>query len=1275
MEFWMMKRGLWSVLGEFCTLIRPGRAWARRGAVQPFRGPVTLVVSGLFCAALAACGGGGGETATTETSTARALSADTSCNDLEVARLLAISIHIESEERERNIALLTRCNKEMLDRDIQALALAAESVDNRARPLALAQPKEETLNFESPHVHPLSLTPDGNTLLAVNTAGHSLEVFTVSGTALTLKSSIRVGLDPVTVRALSNTRAWVINHAADTVSVVDLERGTVVQTLETDNEPTDVVFAGSPARAFVTASKANKVNVFDAANPTAAGRQTIDIQGLNPRALAVSSDGSTVYAAIFESGNGTRISGGRIVVDGVLADNDVAMINASTLAVTYRRKLMTMVMGIAVNPANGRISVVGTESLNNVVGEPELNGIFVRSHLASFTPNGAATVRDLNPHLTYTVRSVAPSLRAQSVADPRGIAWRSSGTQAFVTGMGSNNVAVIDADGARLGHFDVGAGPTGVVLKDSANLGFVLNRFDGSISTIDLNGRRAVATTAFFDPTPEAVKRGRRFLFDARMTSGLGQASCASCHVDGRTDRLAWDLSDPNAANVSVPMASNNSVGALTGTSVSLGGNKGPMVTQTLIDIMDFPRFHWRGDRNSIDEFNGAFTKLMAADRGLNGSEMADLKAYLSTLWMQPNPYRRIDDSRPNSVVLPDGRTVTSANMNSLRGNNPTSNNCLGCHSGQGNATRNFGANPEVGSHIIAPSLPGLYNRLGQEQGLSGFGFFHDGAANVNVAARISTFESNPAFLAEIMTLEGPSGPLVGAELRNAPHAGIGKGLTVNGSPTAAQSALLTQIQDIAQSSPHAALVAHALVNGIERGFVYQGSNAYRIDARAQAQWTQAQLLALAANGQPVTFMLVAQGTETRIALDRDLNGVWNFDQANGNADTVTVRGGATLAGGVGARMELRINGSLVANRMVTSIASTDMVFQTPTIKPGDRIDLVFTNDDTVNGEDRNLFVESITAAGVTLPSTAPQVIIDQGDGALAFDGLEITPAASIGGWIPWNAAMRFTVPSGGTGDTVTVQARATLAGGVGAQMELRLNGVLVGSRLVNNTVLQDLVFNTPPVQPGDRIDVVFTNDAEVAGQDRNLHIQAITTRQLALPANNPGVTIDRGSGALAFDGLETVTAASTDGWLPWNAAMRFVVPVDSAGSTITLRGRSTLAAGLGAAVELRLNGVLVGSRMLGNTTVQDIVFNAPTVLTGDRIDVVFTNDAFINDEDRNLFVESVTANGVTLSSMAAGVTIDVGEGATAFDGLDVIPASTYGGWVPWTAAMRFVAR
>src|SRR5262245_9301714 len=158
------------------------------------------------------------------------------------------------------------------------------------------------VNWETPHVHPLDLTPDGARLLAVNTADNRLEIFTVTSAGLIHTGAVTVGLDPVSVRARTNSEAWVINHVSDTVSVVNLSTLNVVRSFHPGDEPTDVVFAGNPTRAFVCVSQENKVRVYDP-DDVGAPIATIPIQGEDPRALAT--DGSSVYAAIFESGNRT----------------------------------------------------------------------------------------------------------------------------------------------------------------------------------------------------------------------------------------------------------------------------------------------------------------------------------------------------------------------------------------------------------------------------------------------------------------------------------------------------------------------------------------------------------------------------------------------------------------------------------------------------------------------------------------------------------------------------------------------------------------------------------------------------------------------------------------------------------------------------------------------------------------------------------------------------------------------------------------------------------
>ena len=170
-------------------------------------------------------------------------------------------------------------------------------------------PASSFTNFESAHVSPIAITPNGEKLLAVNTANNSLEVFTLSAAGMVHFATIPVGLDPVTVRARTDNEAWVVCQVSDEISIVDLTLKATIRSLDTKNEPADLVFAGSPQKAYVSCAERESILVFDPANLGTAPAEIL-LKGEQPRALAVSPNGNTVYCAFFESGNATTVLNG-----------------------------------------------------------------------------------------------------------------------------------------------------------------------------------------------------------------------------------------------------------------------------------------------------------------------------------------------------------------------------------------------------------------------------------------------------------------------------------------------------------------------------------------------------------------------------------------------------------------------------------------------------------------------------------------------------------------------------------------------------------------------------------------------------------------------------------------------------------------------------------------------------------------------------------------------------------------------------------------------------
>ena len=205
-------------------------------------------------------------------------------------------------------------------------------------PRAGAQP-DYTL-FESDPVRPIALSPDGTRLFVVNTPGGHLEIYDLSTGSAVPEAAVPVGLEPVAVAARNNNEVWVVNHLSDSVSVVDVSvvPPRVVRTLLVGDEPRDIVFAGPGGnRAFITTAHRGQnspypdgdydvpgigradVWVFNATSLGASLGGTpltiVTLFGDRPRALAVTPDGSKVYAAVYRSGNQTVAVSESLVCD------------------------------------------------------------------------------------------------------------------------------------------------------------------------------------------------------------------------------------------------------------------------------------------------------------------------------------------------------------------------------------------------------------------------------------------------------------------------------------------------------------------------------------------------------------------------------------------------------------------------------------------------------------------------------------------------------------------------------------------------------------------------------------------------------------------------------------------------------------------------------------------------------------------------------------------------------------------------------------------------
>jgi DNA-binding beta-propeller fold protein YncE len=865
------------------------------------------------------------------------------------------------------------------------------------------------INFETAPVHPIELGPDGRTLAVCNLPDNRIELFDVSSGTPQRTGSLLVGHDPVSVRFRTTNELWVVNHISSSVNVIDLTTRQITAILQTKAGPADLVFAGDNKQAYVSCSKEDTIQVFHPETHILIRESAI--AGDRPKALAVSPDGASVYAAIFESGNASTILAPRLtpldqpplpsVVDdpegpyqgqdpppnaGVsfsppmsqylhtnlvhrgslivkknaagrwmddnagdwsefvsgakatrsgrvpgwdMPDRDLAVIDTSTHAVTYARGLMNICMAVAVNPASGQVTVVGTDAKNEVRFEPNLRGKFLRVQLASVNPvTLAKTIHDLNPHLDYTSGSIPLEQRTKSMGEPRGIVWNGAGTRGYITGMGSQNLIVIDSNGERLRSdpIDVGEGPTGMALDDPRGRLYVLNRFSSSLTVLDTSSFAVLSTVAFFDPTPEFIKVGRRLFYDTRRTSGLGHVSCASCHVDVRFDRLAWDLGIPNGDMIYAGFG----FGRIIGSPTAFHPMKGPMVTLTLQDSVGLGQQHWRGDRDSLLDFHITFTDLLGADNLPTVTEMRQLQRFLAAVRFGPNHYRNLDNTLPENVPLPgqygvggtSGERSALPNGNAQRGFNslfigrsfpavppflqPL--NCAFCHDCESLTSLEHPLIRIPRSDDLtfrSPSLRSVAEKTGTDfsatESRAGFGFMHDGRADTLTRFLVDGFGfDNDQDIADMIAflLSAPGGDLSCSgdsqhTTLDAP-ASLGRQASLTSPVATPELETLLQMSQTANGVTHfrenaLGLIASGRQNRTNRTWYLNEEAGYFDSDRNGESLSFQELFALASQDSPLTFMIVTEGAARRLAVDRDDDGVFDRTELDQGSDPLDV--------------------------------------------------------------------------------------------------------------------------------------------------------------------------------------------------------------------------------------------------------------------------------------------------------------------------------------------------------------------------------------------------
>lgn len=513
----------------------------------------------------------------------------------------------------------------------------------------------------------------------------------------------------------------------------------LLQTTRVGDEPADIAFNPTNTLAAVTLSSRSQVQYLQS-NLSPTVNERLDVayiasngQYSNPPAdfalLAVKMPRAAMWTSsdrlfVLNLMGGQQIAGTTGFVDLDLWRKDAPTAGGSTPS--YIGQIGTTNHAFAMAANGSRMFIVGTRAQNRdpsavgvaavstqltgfvrswmtVVDIPSSGNMSVRAEALAGTTSPAFPSINLNRNYTVTTPAMQEVATHLGVSQPTDIDLYESGgnvTRIAIAGFHSDNVAVLTPQAATMGGYAINratltaatgykmVGPRGVAFNAAGTRVFVNGRFDNTLRMINTS-TMAVTTVNLDgqDPTPTDVRNGRQFLYSSRFSRSVnspapiksGFVSCASCHVDGRTDGLLWDLSD--AAGTPQPPIPPALQEAFPYFFTSFPNPKGPMVTQTLQGLVNHNTnesfqflatnapYHWRADRADFTHFNEAFVNLQrmpnltpapADPTGLTANDMVTYRRFINSVRHPPNPEQSLERIVTGSLVNPNGGSTIS---------------------------------------------------------------------------------------------------------------------------------------------------------------------------------------------------------------------------------------------------------------------------------------------------------------------------------------------------------------------------------------------------------------------------------------------------------------------------------------------------------------------------------------------------------------------------------------------------------------------------------------
>jgi len=493
----------------------------------------------------------------------------------------------------------------------------------------------------------LAITADGSRLLTTNRTADTVSVIDIASgrvtgeikigastpgkeeAILTHPIGVESGAGPTAIVASADGKtAYVANRLADTISVIDVATGETRAQIAVANQPFDLVLSSEGKLYVACCGRDEVVQVINTASNEVVGSIAV---AQNPRCLALSSDEKTLLVSC-DPYDTTRFLNVIDVASGEVRQRVALQMVANLRGVAFVRPNVAVVVHLNPNPYAPL-----TQVQQGWVNTNCLSFVFLNS-------NEPLVVGLLLDEIT------------QYYSNPYDIAVTPDGRFAYVSCSGADEILVVDLAKAikliestpekergllrsRLGlsrrfiaaKIAVGANPSGMAISSDGKMVYVANRLDDSVSVISTATNSVTSVMRLSAESGISQLRRGEILFNSASICFQGQFSCASCHPEGHTTGLSWDLEDDGLGN--------------------------PKNIKSFRGVGGTEPFRWQGEAITIgtEECGPTVTGAMRGEM-LSDIDLEALTAYVTSLRPLPNPHARPGETL--SIAAERGKAI-----------------------------------------------------------------------------------------------------------------------------------------------------------------------------------------------------------------------------------------------------------------------------------------------------------------------------------------------------------------------------------------------------------------------------------------------------------------------------------------------------------------------------------------------------------------------------------------------------------------------------------------